>query len=87
LSEAGSRKGKIGGASLSLTISDSRNRQITRVQKRCTLDSVDLKGLDYVILMLVLSAFWSSQKTFILVVNGGKSSGKPLRAFAATVPT
>ena len=40
---------------------------------------MNLKGLDCVILLLVLSAFWPSRKTFIIVVNGGKPSGKPLR--------
>jgi len=46
--------------------------------KRCTLDSVELKGLQLRDCILC-SALWLSQRTFLIAMNSGKPCGKATR--------
>jgi len=47
-------------------------------QKHCTLDSVELKGLQLRD-CIPCSALWPSQRTFLIAVNSGKPCGKAAR--------
>jgi len=46
--------------------------------KHCTLDSVELKGLQLRD-SIAYSALWLSQRTFLVAVNSGKPCGKATR--------
>jgi len=46
--------------------------------KHCTLDSVELKGLQLHDL-IACSALWLSQRIFLIAVNSGKPCGKATR--------